>query len=105
MALVAHYDLELHQMDIKIVFVNGDLQESVYMAQPEGFAIEGMEHMRYRLMKSIYGLKQASRYWYLKFNEVIKKFGFVENQVDNCIYVKIKGVYFSFLYCMWMTSC
>jgi hypothetical protein len=61
MALVAHYDLELHQMDDKTTFLNGDLQENVYMAQPEGFAIEGKEHMRCRLKKSIYGLKQASR--------------------------------------------
>jgi hypothetical protein len=66
-------------MDIKIVFLNGDLQESVYMAQPGGFAIEGKEHMGCRLKKSIYGLKQASRQWYLKFDKVIKKFGFVES--------------------------
>jgi hypothetical protein len=45
MALVAHYDLELHQMDVKIVFLNGDLQENVYIAQPEGFVVEGKEHM------------------------------------------------------------
>jgi hypothetical protein len=61
MALVAHYDLELHQMDVKIVFLNNDLQENMYLAQPEGFAMEGKEHMRCRLKKSIYGLKQASR--------------------------------------------
>jgi hypothetical protein len=48
-------------MDIKTVFLNGDLQESVYMAQPEGFTIEGKKHMRYRLKKSIYELKQALR--------------------------------------------
>jgi hypothetical protein len=89
MALVAHYDLELHQMNIKTMFLNGDLKESVYIAQSKGVAIEGKEHMRCRLKKSIYGLKQALRQWYLKFNEVVKKFGFVENQVDNCIYVKI----------------
>jgi hypothetical protein len=45
MALVAHYDLELHEMDVKIVFLNGELQESVYMAQMEGFVIEDKEHM------------------------------------------------------------
>jgi hypothetical protein len=61
MALVAYYGLELHQMDVKTVFLNGDLQESVYMAQPEGFAIEGKEHMGCRLKESIYGLKQESR--------------------------------------------
>jgi hypothetical protein len=61
MALVAHYDLELHQMDVKTAFLNGDLRESVYMAHPEGFDIQGMEHMRCRVKKSIYGLKQALR--------------------------------------------
>jgi hypothetical protein len=45
MALVAHYDLKLHQMDVKTAFLNGNLQENVYMAQPEGFTVEGKEHM------------------------------------------------------------
>ena len=45
MALVAHYDLELHQMDIKTTFLNGDLEENVYMAQPKGFVVKGKEHM------------------------------------------------------------
>jgi hypothetical protein len=61
MALVAHCDLELHQMDEKTTFLNGDLEENVYMKQPKGFFKEGKEHMGYRLKKSIYGLKQASR--------------------------------------------
>ena len=59
MALVAHYDIELHQMDIKTTFLNGDLEENVYMAQPKGFVMEGKEQMGCRLMKFIYGLKQA----------------------------------------------
>jgi hypothetical protein len=78
MALVAHYDFELHQMNVKTVFLNGDLQENIYMTQPEGFVVKGKEHMGCKLKKSIYGLKQASRQWYLKFDEVIKKFGFIE---------------------------
>jgi hypothetical protein len=41
MALVAHYDLELHQMDVKTAFLNGDLEKNVYMAQPKDFAVEG----------------------------------------------------------------
>jgi hypothetical protein len=81
-------------MGVKTTFLNGDLQESVYMAQPECFAIEDKEHMTCRLKKSIYGLKQTSRQWYLKFDDVVKKFGFVENQVDNYIFVKIKGSMF-----------
>ena len=87
MALVAHYDLELHQMDVKTAFLNGDLKEEVYMTQPEGFVVEVKEHMACRLKKSIYGLRQASRQWYLKFEEIIRTFGFKENEVDNCIYI------------------
>ena len=59
MALVAHYDWELHQMDVKTAFLKGDLEENVYMAQPKGFVMEEKEWMECRLKKSIYGLKQA----------------------------------------------
>ena len=78
-------------MDVRTAFLNGDLNENVYMAQPEGFVVEGKEHMGCRLKKSIYGLKQASRQWYLKFDGIIRNFGFKENEVDNCIYIKVKG--------------
>ena len=97
MALVAHYDLELHQMDVKTAFLNGDLEENVYMAQPKGFVMEGNERMGCRLKKSIYGLKQASRQWYLKFDSTIRKFGFKENVEDNCVYAKFKDGKFIFL--------
>ena len=60
LALVAHYDLELCQMDVKIAFLNGCLEEDVYMDQPEGFSINGKEHLACKLKKSIYELKQAS---------------------------------------------
>jgi hypothetical protein len=56
MALVAHYELELHQMDAKTTFLNGDLLENVYMAQHKDFAVKGKEHMGCHLRKSIYGL-------------------------------------------------
>ena len=52
MALVAHYDLELHQMDVKTSFLNENLEEEVYMDQPEGFSMKGKEHMVYKLKKS-----------------------------------------------------
>jgi hypothetical protein len=61
MTLVAHYDLELHQMDVKTAFLNRDLLENVYIAQPKGFAVKGKEHMGCHLRKSICGLKHASR--------------------------------------------
>jgi len=86
LALVAHFDMELHQMDVKTAFLNGELEEEVYMKQPEGFSSSKGEHLVCKLKKSIYGLKQASRQWYLRFHEVISSFGFVENVMDQCIY-------------------
>lgn len=97
MALVAHYNLELHQMDVKTAFLNGELVEDIYMKQPPGFVEKGKEHMVCKLRKSIYGLKQASRQWYLKFDEIISDFGFVENKLDECIYLKVSGSKFIFL--------
>ena len=97
MVLVAHYNLELHQMDVKTIFLNRDLEENVYMAQSKGFVIEGKERMWCRLKKSIYGLKQASRQWYLKFDQTIRNFRFKENVEDNCVYAKFKNEKFIFL--------
>ena len=86
LALVAHFDLELQQMDVKTAFLNGDLEEEVYMKQPEGFSSSEGEHLVCKLKKSIYGLKQASRQWYFKFHGVISSVGFIENPMDQCIY-------------------
>jgi hypothetical protein len=74
-------------MDLKTTFLN----ETIFMAQPEVFIVKGNEHMGCILKKSIYGLKQASRQWNSKFDQVIKKFGFKENDVENCVYTMIKG--------------
>jgi hypothetical protein len=78
-------------------FLNGDLEKKVYMAQLKGFVIEEKEQMGCRLKKSIYGLKQASRQWYLKFDRTIRNFRFKENIEDNCIYVKFKNEKYIFL--------
>ena len=64
LALVAHYDMALEQMDVKIAFLHGDLEEQIYMEQPEGFNQLGQEHLIYKLKKSLYGLKQSPRQWY-----------------------------------------
>ena len=69
MTLVAHYDLELHQMDVKTAFLNGDLDENVYMAQPKCVVVKEKERMGCCLKKSIYDLKQVSRQWYLSLME------------------------------------
>ena len=67
------------------------------MAQPKGFVVKGKERMGCCLKKSIYGLKQASRQWYLKFDSIIRKFGFEENVEDNCVYAKFKNGKYIFL--------
>ena len=67
------------------------------MKQPEGFSSNGGEHLVCKLKKSIYGLKQTSRQWCLKFHDVISSFGFVENIMDQCIYQKVSGSKICFL--------
>ncbi|KAL6329845.1 hypothetical protein AAG906_037945 [Vitis piasezkii] len=87
MALVAHYDLELHQMDVKTAFLNGDIDETIYMVQPENFVSEDSKNMVCKLTKSIYGLKQASRRWYFKFHQIIVSYGFEANLMDELYFL------------------
>ncbi|PKA63953.1 Retrovirus-related Pol polyprotein from transposon TNT 1-94 [Apostasia shenzhenica] len=61
MALVAHYDFKFHQIDVKIAFLNGDIEKTIYMLQLEGFKSKGLEQLVYKLKNSIYSLMQASR--------------------------------------------
>ena len=91
MALVAHFDLELHRMDVKTAFLNGDIDETIYMVQPENFVSGDTKMMVCKLKKSIYGLKQASRQCYYKFHQVIISSGFEMNMVDDCTYHKFSG--------------
>ena len=60
-AIAAIFDLKIHQMDVKTAFLNGDLEEKIYMDQPEGFVEPGQESKVCKLTKSLYGLKQASK--------------------------------------------
>ena len=79
------------QMDVKTVFLNGSIEEELYMVQPEGFVDPENAGKVCKLQRSIYGLKQASRSWNLRFDEVIKGFGFVQNLEETCIYKKMSG--------------
>lgn len=56
-AIGAAMDLEMHQMDVKTAFLNGELEEDIYMDQPQGFVEEGKQHLVCKLKKSLYGLK------------------------------------------------
>ena len=100
LSIVAFYDYEICQMHVKIAFLNGYLEENIYMMQPDGFITEGQEHMVCKLHKSIYGLKQASRSWNKRFDQVIKSFGFDQNKEKPCVYRKMQDdiVVFLILY-------
>ena len=97
MTLMAHFDLELHQMDVKTVFLNGNIDETIYMVQLENFVFGDPKSMVCKLKKSIYALKQASREWYHKFHQVITSNGFEVNLVEDCVYHKFSGSKFIFL--------
>ena len=105
MTLVAHFDLELHQMDVKTTFLNGNIDETIYMVQLENFVFGDPKSMVYKLKKSIYGLKQASREWYHKFQQVITSNGLEVNLVEDCVYHKFSGSKFIFLIYMSMMFC
>jgi hypothetical protein len=80
-------DLELHQLDVKTTFLNGELKKDIYMIQPEGFEQDEHEEKVYKLKRYLYGLKQSSRQWYLKFHQIILENGFEVSLVDHCIYI------------------
>ena len=77
-AIAAYHDYEIWQMDVKTAFLNENLLEDVYMTQPEGFVQPKNSGKVCKLQRSIYGLKQASRSWNLRFDELVKGFGFVK---------------------------
>ena len=75
-------------MDVKTAFLNGELEEEIYMDQPEGFVIPGQENKVCKLVKSLYGLKQAPKQWHEKFDNLVISNGFRINESDKCIYYK-----------------
>src|ERR1041385_7168144 len=84
-------------MDVKSAFLKGNIEEELYMVQPEGFIDPKDSGKVFKLQRSIYGLKQASRSWNLRFDEVIKAFGFVQNVQEFCVYKKQSGSFVAFL--------
>ena len=79
-------DYEIWQMDVKTAFLNGNLDERIYMAQPDGFVDKGQQTKVCELLKSIYGLKQASRSWNIRFDETVKSFSFEQSIDEPCVY-------------------
>ncbi|KAM1707528.1 hypothetical protein ACFX13_000672 [Malus domestica] len=88
LALVAQYDLELVQLDVKTAFLHGDLKEEIYMCQPDGYIVKGKENLFCKLKKSLYGLKQSPRQWYLRFDKFMRGQNYSRSQYDHCVYFK-----------------
>ncbi|GJS94563.1 zinc finger, CCHC-type containing protein [Tanacetum coccineum] len=86
------HNLIIHQMDVKTSFLNGELDEEVYMNQPQGFIMPINENKVCKLIKPLYGLKQALKKWHQKFDEVFLTHGYLLNQADKCVYSKFDEI-------------
>ncbi|GJS68379.1 zinc finger, CCHC-type containing protein [Tanacetum coccineum] len=95
-AMTYIHNLIIHQMDMKTAFLNGELEEEVFISQPQGFIMPGNKNNVCKLIKSLYGLKQEPKQWHQKFDEVVLSNGYLLNQADKCVYNKFdetgKGV-------------
>ena len=91
LAIANQLNLEVHQMDVSTAFLNGKLEEEIYMSQPEGYVKEGEEELVCKLNKSIYGLKQSSRCWFNTIDEFLENSGYTKSSSDPCIYIKREG--------------
>lgn len=89
LSLAAHFDLDIDQWDVVTAFLQGDVEEEIFMLQPEEFADNSKVC---RLNKAIYGLKQASRQWNKKLDQALKQIGFRQSALDPCVYFQVNGV-------------
>ena len=91
LSLAASHGHLIHQMDVKTTFLNGELEEEIYMDQPDGFVANGQEGKVCKLLKSLYGLKQAPKQWHEKFDRTLTSAGVVVNEADKCVYYRYVG--------------
>lgn len=85
-ALAAQYNLCIDHFDVSTAFLNGDLDETIYMTQPEGYNVDSKKVCL--LKKAIYGLKQAPRCWNKKATEVLMTLGYKQLESEPCVYIK-----------------
>ena len=88
LALVALLRLELEQLDVKTAFLHEDLDEEIYMEQPEDFVQHHKGILVCKLKKSLYGLKQSPRKWYKKFDYFMVSQVYTRSEYDHCLYFK-----------------
>lgn len=84
LSIVTQFDLNLEQLDVKTAFLHGDLEETIYMHQPEGFVEDRSKVCL--LKKSLYGLKQSPRQWYKRFDDFLMNLSFQRCSYDSCVY-------------------
>ncbi|KAG8479014.1 hypothetical protein CXB51_028903 [Gossypium anomalum] len=87
-ALAAQLEWKIHQLDVKSAFLNGFLEEEIYVEQPEGFKVPHKEDVVYRLKKALYGLKQAPRAWYSRIDSYLIGLGFERSLSEPTLYIK-----------------
>jgi hypothetical protein len=90
-ALASVLGWKLHQMDVKTTFLNGKIEEGVFVEQPDGFVLHNKGTHVCKLRKALYGLKQAPRVWYGKIDGFLKILGFQKSDVDANLYFKVRG--------------
>ena len=89
LAVAAHLDLELEQMEVVTAFLNGNLEEDIYMSIPEGLVSNSIRNKVCMLRKSLYGLKQSPRQWYAKIHDfLIRERKFKSSSNDPCLYIR-----------------
>ena len=81
-------DIKVYQMDVKSAFLNGELEEEVYIEQPEGFQLSENEDYVCRLKRALYGLKQAPRAWYSRLDRYLLQQNFKRASADSNLYIK-----------------
>ena len=91
LALSSFQKFKVFQMDVKSPFLNGDLEEEVYIEQPDGFILGNDPKLVCRLKKALYGLKQAPRVWYYRLDKYLHQQGFSKGSVDSILYIKIEN--------------
>jgi hypothetical protein len=87
-------------MDVKTTFLNGVIEEEIYIEQPKSFEVHGRASHVCRLKRALYGLKQAPRAWYSKIDSYLLGMGFTKSEVDSNLYYILVGESHSFLCCM-----
>ena len=88
LSLAVNSDWPLYQLDVKNAFLNGDLEEEVFMSLPPGFENKLGSDKVCRLKKSLYGLKQSPRAWFERFEKIVTSYGFLQSQADHTIFYK-----------------